>query len=149
MGSPGGSESRVLVDLPVSDVYYIITKFFEALPHHPSCPPKPLVERTFFWRRKGSRYSLSFVVHTNTHLSLLLFPQHKFPHKGITQTAKMAPANLPSVFNATSQDIEMLLAAQSHIGSKNLQVHMAPYLWKTRQDGVNVINVGKTWYVYY
>ncbi|EHA57151.1 structural constituent of ribosome [Pyricularia oryzae] len=57
----------------------------------------------------------------------------------------MAPANLPSVFNATSQDIEMLLAAQSHIGSKNLQVHMAPYLWKTRQDGVNVINVGKTW----
>lgn len=34
----------------------------------------------------------------------------------------MAPANLPSVFNATSQDIEMLLAAQCHIGSKNLQV---------------------------
>lgn len=44
----------------------------------------------------------------------------------------MAPANLPSVFNATSQDIEMLLAAQSHLGSKNLQVHMNPYLWKTR-----------------
>jgi len=57
----------------------------------------------------------------------------------------MAPANLPSVFNATSQDIEMLLAAQCHIGSKNLQVHMNPYLWKTRADGVNVINIGKTW----
>ncbi|KAJ9149921.1 40S ribosomal protein S0 [Pleurostoma richardsiae] len=57
----------------------------------------------------------------------------------------MAPANLPSIFNATSQDIEMLLASQSHIGSKNLQVHMNPYLWKTRADGVNVINVGKTW----
>ncbi|KAJ0107825.1 40S ribosomal protein S0 [Diaporthe amygdali] len=57
----------------------------------------------------------------------------------------MAPANLPSVFNATSQDIELLLAAQSHLGSKNLQVHMEPYLWKTRADGVNVINVGKTW----
>ncbi|KAH6684866.1 40S ribosomal protein S0 [Plectosphaerella plurivora] len=57
----------------------------------------------------------------------------------------MAPANLPSVFNATSQDIEMLLAAQAHLGSKNLQVHMEPYLWKTRADGVNVINVGKTW----
>lgn len=41
----------------------------------------------------------------------------------------------------------MLLAAQSHLGSKNLQVHMEPYLWKTRPDGVNVINVGKTWYV--
>ncbi|KAI9801467.1 MAG: structural constituent of ribosome [Piccolia ochrophora] len=57
----------------------------------------------------------------------------------------MAPSNLPSIFNATSQDIEMLLAAQSHLGSKNLQVHMEPYLWKTRPDGINVINIGKTW----
>jgi small subunit ribosomal protein SAe len=57
----------------------------------------------------------------------------------------MAPANLPSLFNATSQDIETLLAAQCHLGSKNLQVHMEPYLWKTRADGVNVLNIGKTW----
>ncbi|EED19473.1 40S ribosomal protein S0 [Talaromyces stipitatus ATCC 10500] len=57
----------------------------------------------------------------------------------------MAPSNLPPVFNATSQDIEMLLAAQCHLGSKNLQVHMEPYLWKTRPDGINVINIGKTW----
>ncbi|KAK7422849.1 structural constituent of ribosome [Neonectria punicea] len=57
----------------------------------------------------------------------------------------MAPSNLPSIFNATSQDIEMLLAAQAHLGSKNLQVHMESYLWKTRADGVNVLNVGKTW----
>ncbi|KAJ5625706.1 hypothetical protein N7510_002015 [Penicillium lagena] len=57
----------------------------------------------------------------------------------------MAPSQLPPVFNPTSQDIEMLLAAQAHLGSKNLQVHMEPYLWKTRPDGVNVINIGKTW----
>lgn len=36
----------------------------------------------------------------------------------------MAPANLPSVFNATSQDIEMLLAAQCHLGSRNMQVSL-------------------------
>ena len=58
---------------------------------------------------------------------------------------KMAPNNLPSIFNATSQDIEMLLAAQCHLGSKNMQTHMEPYLWKTRPDGINVINIGKTW----
>ncbi|KZF25270.1 ribosomal protein S2 [Xylona heveae TC161] len=58
----------------------------------------------------------------------------------------MAPSNLPPMFNATSEDIEKLLAAQCHLGSKNLQVHMEPYLWKTRPDGINVINVGKTWY---
>ncbi|KAK0704790.1 40S ribosomal protein S0 [Lasiosphaeris hirsuta] len=57
----------------------------------------------------------------------------------------MAPANLPSIFNATSGDIEQLLAAQCHIGSKNLQVQMQPYLWKTRADGINVLNIGKTW----
>ncbi|AEO71161.1 650ed3e6-ea9b-45e0-985e-313bd31efcbd [Thermothielavioides terrestris] len=57
----------------------------------------------------------------------------------------MAPANLPSIFNATSADIEQLLAAQCHIGSKNLSVHMQPYIWKTRADGVNIINIGKTW----
>jgi len=39
----------------------------------------------------------------------------------------------------------MLLVAQCHMGSKNLQVHMDPYLWKTRPDGVNIINIGKTW----
>lgn len=39
----------------------------------------------------------------------------------------------------------MLLAAQCHLGSKNLQVHMEPYLWKTRPDGINIINIGKTW----
>jgi small subunit ribosomal protein SAe len=58
----------------------------------------------------------------------------------------MAPSQLPPVFNPTAQDIEMLLAAQCHLGSKNLQVHMEPYLWKTRADGVNVLNIGKTWY---
>lgn len=40
----------------------------------------------------------------------------------------------------------MLLSAQCHLGSKNLQVHMEPYLWKTRPDGINVINIGKTWF---
>lgn len=65
-----------------------------------------------------------------------------------TTTANMVPANLPSIFNATSQDIEMLLSAQCHLGSKNLQVHMEPYLWKTRPDGINVINIGKTWWVF-
>jgi small subunit ribosomal protein SAe len=57
----------------------------------------------------------------------------------------MAPATRPSVFDPTSQDIEALLAAQCHLGSKNLQTHMAPYLWRTRADGVSVLNVGKTW----
>ncbi|KAI5798047.1 40S ribosomal protein S0 [Peziza echinospora] len=57
----------------------------------------------------------------------------------------MSPSNLPAIFNATQEDIEKLVAAQCHIGSKNIQVHMNPYLWKTRPDGINLINIGKTW----
>ncbi|KAI9659190.1 MAG: structural constituent of ribosome [Alyxoria varia] len=57
----------------------------------------------------------------------------------------MAPSNLPAIFNATSQDVEMLLAAQAHLGAKNLQVHMESYVWKRRADGVRVIDIGKTW----
>lgn len=57
----------------------------------------------------------------------------------------MADESRPSIFNATSQDVEMLIAANSHIGSKNLQVHMQPYLWKRRVDGVHILNIGKTW----
>jgi hypothetical protein len=84
--------------------------------------------------------SSRFVVH---HLEL----QRQVRSLSTTPTIKMAAKNLPAAFNATSQDIEMLLSAQCHLGSKNMQVHMEPYLWKTRADGINVLNVGKTWYV--
>ena len=88
-----------------------------------------------------SKFHLLFS-HTHTHPGSL--PPSHLSH---TITAKMAPSNLPPGFNATAQDIEMLLSAQCHLGSKNLQVHMEPYLWKTRPDGINVINIGKTWYI--
>ncbi|RPB20646.1 40S ribosomal protein S0 [Terfezia boudieri ATCC MYA-4762] len=57
----------------------------------------------------------------------------------------MSPSNLPACMAATQQDIEQLIAAQCHIGSKNIQVHMNPYLWKNRPDGIKLINIGKTW----
>ncbi|KXN67184.1 40S ribosomal protein S0-B [Conidiobolus coronatus NRRL 28638] len=54
-------------------------------------------------------------------------------------------SNLPAVMNATQEDIKLLLAAQSHIGAKNAQTSMTPYVYKRRADGVNLINLGKTW----
>ncbi|KAK7203370.1 40S ribosomal protein S0 [Myxozyma melibiosi] len=53
--------------------------------------------------------------------------------------------SVPNALAPTQQDIELLLAAQAHLGSKNLQTHMEPYVYKTRADGVNLINIGKTW----
>lgn len=47
--------------------------------------------------------------------------------------------------NATEEDIQLLLAAQVHVGTKNANTRMTPYIHKRRADGVNLINIGKTW----
>jgi len=39
----------------------------------------------------------------------------------------------------------MLLSAQVHIGTKNCDKAMEPYVFKRRADGIHLINIGKTW----
>lgn len=45
----------------------------------------------------------------------------------------------------TEQDVQMMLAANCHIGSKNCDSAMKPYVFKRRADGVHLINLGKSW----
>jgi len=54
-------------------------------------------------------------------------------------------SKLPAVLSATEEDIQLLLSAQSHIGTKNCDKQMEPYVWKRRPDGIHIINIGKTW----
>ncbi|KAG6897531.1 structural constituent of ribosome [Termitomyces sp. T32_za158] len=54
-------------------------------------------------------------------------------------------SKLPSVLAATEEEIQLLLAAQCHIGTKNCDKQMEPYVWKRRSDGIHIINIGKTW----
>ncbi|KAI8982614.1 ribosomal protein S2, flavodoxin-like domain-containing protein [Pilobolus umbonatus] len=54
-------------------------------------------------------------------------------------------SQVPAILNPTEEDIKLLLSAQCHIGAKNANVRMAPYIYKRRADGINLINVGKTW----
>ena len=58
---------------------------------------------------------------------------------------QMSAARLPAALAATEEDISLLLAAQAHIGTKNVEKKMQPYVWKRRADGINIINIGKTW----
>jgi len=44
-------------------------------------------------------------------------------------------SKLPSVLSATDEEIQLLLAAQCHIGTKNCDKQMEPYVWKRRVDG--------------
>ncbi|ONK65395.1 uncharacterized protein A4U43_C07F36660 [Asparagus officinalis] len=43
------------------------------------------------------------------------------------------------------QDIQMLLAAEAHLGTKNCDFQMERYVYKRRSDGIYIINLGKTW----
>ncbi|XP_074576686.1 small ribosomal subunit protein uS2y-like [Curcuma longa] len=43
------------------------------------------------------------------------------------------------------RDIQMMLAADVHLGTKNCDFQMERYVYKRRTDGIYIINLGKTW----
>jgi len=43
------------------------------------------------------------------------------------------------------EDIQKMLAAMVHIGTRNADAQMGDYIWRRRNDGIHIINVGKTW----
>jgi len=51
----------------------------------------------------------------------------------------------PAALAPSEDDVQKMLACQVHIGTRNLEVAMNPYVWKRRSDGVHIINIGKTW----
>lgn len=54
-------------------------------------------------------------------------------------------SHVPAVLANTQENVQLFLAAQTHIGTKNTEKAMLPYIHKRRADGVNIINIGKTW----
>jgi small subunit ribosomal protein SAe len=46
---------------------------------------------------------------------------------------------------ATEDDITKLLMASAHIGTKNTDQNMKKYVFKRKADGVNIIDLHKTW----
>ena len=57
------------------------------------------------------------------------------------QVAIMASFYLPAC-----EDIQKILSAQVHIGTRNnSDSHMQDYIWRRRQDGIRILNIGKTW----
>nr|XP_043635660.1 40S ribosomal protein SA-like [Erigeron canadensis] len=42
-------------------------------------------------------------------------------------------------------DVRMMLAAEVHLGTKNCDFQMERYVFKRRNDGIYIINLGKTW----
>uniref|UniRef100_A0A0E0NW98 Small ribosomal subunit protein uS2 n=2 Tax=Oryza TaxID=4527 RepID=A0A0E0NW98_ORYRU len=51
----------------------------------------------------------------------------------------------PRALSQREQDIQMMLAADVHLGTKNCDFQMERYVYKRRSDGIFIINLGKTW----
>ncbi|CAN1827860.1 40S ribosomal protein SA, partial [Linum perenne] len=51
----------------------------------------------------------------------------------------------PRSLSAKESDIHMMLAAEVHLGTKNCDFQMERYVFKRRNDGIYIINLGKTW----
>jgi len=49
------------------------------------------------------------------------------------------------VLKVTEDDITKMLAATTHIGPDNSETTMEQYIFKKKNDGVNIINLKKTW----
>jgi ribosomal protein S2 len=54
-------------------------------------------------------------------------------------------ASLPPVLQPKEEDIQMMLSAGVHTGTRNSDSQMEDYIWRRRNDGVHVINLGATW----
>jgi len=50
-----------------------------------------------------------------------------------------------SALALVEDDVTKMLAATTHIGSDNSETTMEQYVWKKKTDGVNIINLRKTW----
>merc|ERR1712156_1394349 len=49
------------------------------------------------------------------------------------------------VLKPQESDITKMLSATTHVGSENSETTMEQYIFKRRADGINIINVKKTW----
>jgi len=52
---------------------------------------------------------------------------------------------MSNVLALREEDVKLMLAAKVHLGTKNCDAAMEDYVWRRRQDGVFIHNLGKTW----
>mmetsp|Transcript_20182 Transcript_20182/g.50220 ORF Transcript_20182/g.50220 Transcript_20182/m.50220 type:complete len:279 (-) Transcript_20182:42-878(-) len=53
--------------------------------------------------------------------------------------------SVPAVLQPKEEDIQMMLSAGVHTGTRNSDSAMEEYIWRRRNDGVHILNIGKTW----
>lgn len=56
-----------------------------------------------------------------------------------------ALGHLPEILQPKEEDIQMMLSAGVHTGTRNSDSNMEEYIWRRRNDGVHILNIGMTW----
>eukprot|EP00732_Lithocolla_globosa_P006487 Lithocolla_globosa_v1_NODE_7574_length_929_cov_124.502288.p1 type:complete len:278 gc:universal NODE_7574_length_929_cov_124.502288:65-898(+) len=54
-------------------------------------------------------------------------------------------SQLPAALSPSEEDVQMMLAAQVNLGTKNVCKVMQPYVYKRRPDGIYLMHLAKTW----
>jgi len=54
-------------------------------------------------------------------------------------------SKIPSILSITEEDVRRMLACSVHIGTVNSSPTMTRYIWKKNEEGVNIIDLRKTW----
>jgi small subunit ribosomal protein SAe len=50
-----------------------------------------------------------------------------------------------AALSLNEEDLKLMLAAKVHLGTENLDTHMANYVYKRADSGVYIFNLQKTW----
>jgi len=54
-------------------------------------------------------------------------------------------SKIPSILSLTEEDVRRMLACSVHIGTVNSSPTMERYIWKKNEEGINIIDLRKTW----
>jgi len=54
-------------------------------------------------------------------------------------------SQIPPVLNLREEDVRRMIACSVHIGSQNMDVSMARYVFKRNENGAHIIDIRKTW----
>ncbi|KAL3634989.1 hypothetical protein CASFOL_022043 [Castilleja foliolosa] len=73
------------------------------------------------------------------------FPELRFFEQSIRFQLTWKEHLKEKSMSSMEKDIQMMLAAEVHLGTKNCNFQMERYVFKRRNDGIYIINVGKTW----
>jgi small subunit ribosomal protein SAe len=57
----------------------------------------------------------------------------------------MSAFSASPILQPKEEDIQMMLSAGVHTGTRNSDSGMTEYVWRRRSDGVHILNIGKTW----